>query len=51
LDEACFPGWDTVGPLKWIGGIQKGRPNQRDLEQAAAFARSVVDTWENSKSN
>lgn len=51
LDEACFPGWDTVGPLKWIGGIQKGRPNQPDLEQAAAFARSVVDTWENSKSN
>lgn len=42
LDEACFPGWDTVGPLKWIGGIQRGRPNQLDLERASSFAKNVV---------
>lgn len=42
LDEACFPGWDTVGPLRWIGGIQRGRPNQYDLDRAAAFAKSIV---------
>jgi hypothetical protein len=43
LAEACFPGWDTVGPLQWIGGIQQGRPNASDLDRAARFARSVVD--------
>jgi hypothetical protein len=43
VDEACFPGWDTVGPLRWIGGIQRGRPNQRDLARAASFALHVVE--------
>lgn len=42
LDEACFPGWDTVGPLQWIGGIQRGRPNQYDLDRAVEFAKKVV---------
>lgn len=42
LDESCFPGWDTVGPLRWIGGIQRGRPNTHDLERAAAFAQSSL---------
>lgn len=51
LDEACFPGWDTVGPLKWIGGIQRGRPNQVDLERAAEFARGTVAAWERIKIN
>ncbi len=41
LDEACYPGWDTVGPLRWIGGIQRGRPNSQDLLRAASFAQSV----------
>ena len=34
--------WDIVGPLRWIGGIQRGRPNQHDLVQAAAFAQSSL---------
>jgi len=42
LAEACFPGWDTVGPLKWIGGIQQGRPSEHDLNRAAAFAKSLM---------
>lgn len=42
LGEACFPGWDTVGPLRWIGGIQRGRPNQYDLDRAAAFVECTV---------
>lgn len=42
LAEACFPGWDTVGPLQWIGGIQQGRPNPSDLDRAARFARSAL---------
>lgn len=43
LAEASFPGWDTVGPLKWIGGIQQGRPKASDLERAATFARCARD--------
>jgi flavodoxin len=43
LGDACFPGWDTVGPLRWIGGIQRGRPNAQDLAHAAAFAKRMRD--------
>jgi len=31
-------GFDTVGPFGLIGGINKGRPDDRDLDRAAAFA-------------
>lgn len=42
LGEACYPGWDTVGPLRWIGGIQRGHPNAHDLERARQFATRMV---------
>jgi flavodoxin len=41
VDEFCCQGWDTVGPLKIFGGINKGRPNENDLEGARAFAREL----------
>ena len=31
-------GFDTVGPFGFIGGINRGRPNDHDLDRAAAFA-------------
>lgn len=31
-------GFDTVGPFGFIGGINRARPDDRDLERAAAFA-------------
>ncbi|OBG58608.1 MULTISPECIES: flavodoxin family protein [unclassified Mycobacterium] len=31
-------GFDTVGPFGFIGGINRGRPNEHDLDRAAAFA-------------
>lgn len=31
-------GLDTVGPFGFIGGINWGRPNDRDLDRAAKFA-------------
>jgi flavodoxin len=31
-------GFDTVGPFRFIGGINRGRPNDYDLDRAAAFA-------------
>jgi flavodoxin len=38
VDEFCCKGWDTFGPLKLIGGINKGRPDEKDLAAARAFA-------------
>lgn len=41
IGEFHCKGWDTVGPLKLIGGINKGKPDERDLERAREFARSL----------
>ena len=30
-------GYDTFGPFKLVGGINKGRPNESDLENARRF--------------
>jgi flavodoxin len=38
LDSFSCRGLDTVGPLRLVGGFNKGRPNDRDLDRAAAFA-------------
>jgi flavodoxin len=35
-------GLDTVGPLRFIGGVNRGRPNERDLARAAEFAEDVA---------
>jgi len=35
------PGWDTIPAVAWFGGIKKGHPNDKDLENAMAFARSL----------
>ena len=34
-------GFDTWGPLRLIGGINRGHPDARDLEQAAAFGQAL----------
>jgi len=36
-------GWDTVGPLRFFGGINKGRPNEKDIEKARNFAKKLKD--------
>jgi flavodoxin len=41
VDEFCCKGWDTVGPLKLFGGINKGRPDEKDLAAARAFAQGL----------
>jgi flavodoxin len=43
IAQFCSPGWDTVGPLKYIGGIHRGRPNAKDLESASRFAVKTVE--------
>ncbi|MFL0249255.1 flavodoxin family protein [Clostridium neuense] len=37
---AC-KGFDTYGPLKLIGGIAKGRPNDEDISKAREFAMKL----------
>lgn len=37
---ACLA-WDTFFLLRLIGGINKGRPNEGDLERAEGFARGL----------
>jgi flavodoxin len=44
LGEACYPGWDTVGPLRWIGGIQRGHPDAHDLDRAGHFAVRMFES-------
>ncbi|MGN0619965.1 MAG: flavodoxin family protein [Ruminiclostridium sp.] len=37
LGEFGCLGFDTFGPFKLVGGIAKGHPDQRDLENAVKF--------------
>lgn len=39
IGEFHCRGFDTVGPLWLVGGINRRHPDERDLERAASFAR------------
>lgn len=41
VDEFSCKAWDSWGPLKLIGGINKGRPDEQDLAAAREFARRL----------
>jgi flavodoxin len=41
LDSFSCRGLDTVGPFGLLGGINKGRPDGRDLDLAAVFAKRL----------
>lgn len=43
LDEFNCPGFDTFGFLKLIGGINRGRPNEKDLNLALNFAQKLKE--------
>lgn len=42
LGDFVCKGYDRYGPLKLIGGINKGRPNKKDLDKAKEFARKNI---------
>ena len=42
LSEFSCPGFDTYGPLKIFGGINKGRPNDKDLKRAEEFVQNLL---------
>lgn len=35
------PGYDTFGPFRLIGGLKRGRPNEKDLAAAVEFYRKM----------
>lgn len=41
LDSFACRGYDTAGPLRLLGGVNKGHPDDRDLEAAADFATRI----------
>lgn len=42
VNEFNCAGFDTFGPLKLVGGTNKGRPNEEDVKEAEAFAKSLT---------
>ena len=47
LGEFSCKGFDTFGPFKLVGGIAKGHPNDKDLENARRFYRDLQTKLEN----
>ena len=43
IGEFNCKGFDTVGPLRFIGGINKGRPNEEDFKNAEKFAADLKE--------
>ena len=41
VDEFQCKGFNTNSFMKWFGGMNKGRPNTEDLQQAEAFAQNL----------
>lgn len=39
------PGFDTYGPFKLMGGMNKGRPNQEDIEGVVEFFDRVIEDY------
>lgn len=42
LESFQCPGFNTYGPFALIGGIAKGRPNEKDLDKAREYARKLL---------
>jgi len=45
IGEFSCIGFDTFGPFKLVGGINKRRPDEKDLEKARYFAERMEDDW------
>ena len=47
IGEFSCRGYDTVGPLSFVGGLNREHPNETDLAQAVAFAQKLLASFEN----
>lgn len=43
MGDFCCKGFDNFGPLKIVGGINKGRPDKKDVAKAGTFARMLKE--------
>jgi len=43
IGEFGCAGWNTNSFLKYFGGLNKGRPDTNDLQNAEAFARQMME--------
>lgn len=43
IGEFSCKGFDTWGPLKLIGGINKGKPDDDDMRRAEIFIKDLVE--------
>ena len=43
LGEFTCRGWDTVGPLVLIGGLNRRHPDEHDLDRARQFATQMIE--------
>jgi len=41
IEEFDCKGYDTNGFLKYIGGLNKGRPSEKDIQDAKEFGRNL----------
>ena len=41
VGEFNCAGFDTVGPLRLVGGIKKGKPDAEDIKNAEAFVKTL----------
>jgi len=48
LDEFICAGYNTNSFLKYLGGVNKGRPNEEDLKHAGEFALELKSKFEES---
>jgi flavodoxin len=42
IGEVSFKGFDTFGPLKFFGGMNRKRPNENDLKKARELGKKVA---------
>ena len=49
IDEFSCAGYNTNSFLKLIGGINKGRPNAKDLKNAEEFAQKLKQNLQDNK--
>jgi len=51
VGEFSCKGYDTFGPLKLIGGMNRGRPGEKELSQARDFAVSIHEKSSSERKN
>ncbi len=44
VDTFSCRGWDTNGIVGIFGGLNKGRPNQNDIENAKEFIKNLIES-------